>query len=104
MKAHKARQKWGHVKHLKKVKARKASKNMKTPKPRKKMKARRARKKMKAHKARKVRKKGRHVTTSSNAETVTRRQLCLNIAVKSWLNFLPQEWIYLANNHRSGSL
>ena len=55
-------------------------------------------------KARKVRKKGRHVTTSSNAETVTRRQLCLNIAIKSWLDFLPQEWIYLANNHRSGSL
>ena len=44
---------------------------MKAPKPRKKMKARRARKKMKVHKAGKVRKKGRHVTTSSNAETVT---------------------------------
>ena len=34
MKAHEARQKWGHVKHFKKVKARKESKNMKAPKPR----------------------------------------------------------------------
>ena len=34
MKAHEARQKWGHVKQLKKVKAPKESKNMKAPKPR----------------------------------------------------------------------